>query len=126
MKRSWFGAGLLAILLALGLLTTWGMARCHDPISRDLEQAAQAALSEDWDRAAALAEQAGDRWQACWRLSAAVADHEPMEEIDSLFAQLEVYQQVRDSRAVASLCAELSQRVGNMLEAHQCSWWNLL
>ena len=36
MKRSWFGLGLLAVLLAGGLLVTWAMERIHEPVARDL------------------------------------------------------------------------------------------
>ena len=44
MKRSWIGFALLLVLLAGGIAATWGMAKCHEPIARDLENAAKTAL----------------------------------------------------------------------------------
>ena len=44
MKRSWIGFVLLLVLLAGGIAATWGMAKCHEPIARDLENAAKTAL----------------------------------------------------------------------------------
>lgn len=126
MKRSKFGAVLLVFLLATGIFISWSMKRCHTPISQDLEQAAQAALAEDWAEAAALTDRASAGWQQCWRFSAALADHEPMEEIDSMFAELEVYLQAKDSECTAAVCAELARRVEDMSDAHRLNWWNLL
>ena len=47
MKRSWIGFVLLLVLLAGGIAATWGMAKCHEPIARDLENAAKTALQGD-------------------------------------------------------------------------------
>ena len=50
MKRSWIGFALLLVLLAGGIAATWGMAKCHEPIARDLENAAKTALQGDMAR----------------------------------------------------------------------------
>ena len=42
MKRSWMGAGLLVVLLAVGLTITWRMARIHEPIAASLTAAGEA------------------------------------------------------------------------------------
>lgn len=126
MKRCWFGAALLAVLLIGGLITTWGMARCHMPVAEDLEQAAKAALAEDWEQEKALTGKARTQWGKYWNISATFADHKPMEEIDGLFAQLEIYEQARDPVTAAAVCAELSRRLEAMSDAHEGSWWNLL
>ena len=47
MKRSWIGFALLLVLLAGGIAATWGMAKCHEPIARDLENAAKTTLQGD-------------------------------------------------------------------------------
>lgn len=126
MKRCWFGAILLLILLAVGLLATWGMNAWHDPISDDLERAAEAALDEEWHRAEQLTARARKRWEKHWNFSAAFADHEPMEEIDAAFAQLEIYSQARDQVSLAAACAALARQVEAMGDAHGLTWWNLL
>lgn len=126
MKRSHFGGGLLLLLLILGFLTSWAITRCQEPISKDLKQASQAALREDWEQTGALIQSAESRWQTCWHFSASLADHSPMETIDGLFAQLSTYLQVRDAAAVSAVCAELARQVEAIMDAHSLSWWNLL
>lgn len=126
MKRGAIGLGLLVALLAGGLLITWGMGRCHDPIARQLEQAADCALAGQWSRAEELTEQARACWKKNWSFSAAFADHEPMEDIDGMFARLEVYAKAREDVEYAAACAELSRRMEAMGDAHELSWWNLL
>ncbi len=126
MKRCWFGAALLLVLLAGGIWAGKRMQRIHSDISDNLKQAANAALQEDWARADTALSAARRAWKENWRISATFADHEPMEEIDSIFAQAEVYQVKRDSQTLAAACAHLSRLVDAMGEAHECSWWNIL
>ena len=117
MKRSWIGFVLLLVLLAGGIAATWGMAKCHEPIARDLENAAKTALQGDMAQGEALMFQAREAWGRSRHLGACFADHTPMEEIDALFAQVEVY--------FAAGCAALSRKVEAMGQAHGASWWNL-
>lgn len=126
MKRSWFGAGLLAALLILSLLSGRLLSRCHQPAARDLEEAAQTALAGDWSRTADLTRSARSRWERCRHFSAAITDHAPMEQIDRLFAILEVHQHTRSSPDTAALCAELAQRIRRISQDQQCSWWDIL
>lgn len=126
MKRGWIGISILAVLLAGGLLVTWQMGRCHEAISEDLERAADRALAGDWKTAERLSERAEEDWEDGWNFSAAFADHEPMEDIDSLFAQLEIYRSSRDAISFAAICAQLSRQIEAMGDAHGLTWWNLL
>lgn len=126
MKRLWLGVGLLLVLFVLGFLTASGMQQIHDPVSQDLHHAAQAALDEDWQAAEDLSEQAQAAWDRYWRITAALADHEPMEEIDSLFAELKVYARKQEAEHFAACCANLSTLTRAMGEAHTINWWNLL
>ena len=126
MTRGWIGAGLLAALLTIGLLVTWFMGRTHSEISEELELAAQFAMAGDWEEAAESAGDAYEDWQDKWHFSAAFADHEPMEEIDALFAQLLPYLQDKDSVSFAAACRELARQVDAIGDAHGLNWWNLL
>ena len=90
MKRSWIGFVLLLVLLAGGIAATWGMAKCHEPIARDLENAAKTALQGDMAQGEVLMLQAREAWGRSRHLGACFADHTPMEEIDALFAEVEV------------------------------------
>lgn len=125
MKRGWIGSGLLAVLLIISLLVTWCMDRFHQPVAEELERAADYALAEDWENADALVRRARADWDKHWSFSAAFADHEPMEDIDALFAQTEVYRKIRDEAAFAAACAELARQVEAMGEAHGITWRNL-
>lgn len=126
MKRCYFGAGLLILLLAAGIAVTFCVARCQEPIVRDLEQAALTALREDWEQTGSLTRSAKDQWQRWWKFSASVTDHSPMEAIDVLFSRLDVCLSLRNRESTAALCAELARQVEAIAEAHRLNWWNLL
>lgn len=126
MQRFWLGIGLLVLFLALGLWISYTMDGTHQTIAQTLDQAAEQTLSGDLDAGVALAQQAHSDWDTHWHKIASVADHAPMDEIDGLFAQLEIYSQT-DSRAdFAAYCARLAKLVSAVGEAHTLNWWNLL
>ena len=126
MKRCWFGLGLLVFLLVGGLLVTGAMTKNHEALSARLSRAATAAAAEDWAGAEAHFHAARQAWERDWHFSAAFADHEPMEDIDGLFAEAEVYLQSQDPEAMAAICAQLARLTEAMGEAHALNWWNLL
>jgi len=49
-----------------------------------------------------------------------------MDEIDSLFAQLEVFRQAGLWGDFSACCRRLSRLIEAMAEAHSLTWWNLL
>ena len=126
MYRGWFGLGLLAVLLLLGLWVGVLMDGIHEPISGQLEKASQQILSGDVDGGRAAAQAAKESWDSHWRFSAAFSDHAPMDEIDGLFAQMEGYAQADMPWELAACCARISVLVEAMAEAHRLTWWNLL
>lgn len=125
MKRCWFGFGLLVVLLLSGLLVTWLMDRIHTPISQDLITAGEYALAGDWEQAEQLSRQARKNWEKNEMLRACFADHEPMEEIDACFAQLEIYCRMREETAFAAACGETARKADAMGEAHGLKWENV-
>lgn len=126
MKRIWIGIGLLAALLLAGIWVADAMADSHEPGAADLRRASQLALEEDWDMAEALTGRARDTWEKRWRVTASFADHEPMDEIDGMFAELKVYARVKDEVAYSGTCAHLAELMDAMGKAHSFNWWNLL
>lgn len=120
------GALLLAVLLLTGLLTAWDMDRTHSDISRQIEDAAWLALTGDWEKARMAAAAAESRWKSHRNLSSLLADHTPMEEIESLFARIHICSAAREAEEFAASCGELSRKVEAMGEAHRLSWQNLL
>ena len=126
MKRGWIGLGMLLALLVAGILVTWWMVKSHERISLELDRAAGYALTENWVQADHHARKAKNQWEKGWHLAGAFADHEPMESIDDLFAQLPAYLAARDPVSFAAVCAQLSRQVQAVGEAHGMNWWNLL
>lgn len=126
MKRMYIGLGLLAVMLAVGIWVTVMFDRIHAPLSATLDQAQAAALAGDWEQAGILTGQAHAQWRRARELIAAVADHAPLEEMDALFARLEVLQQMHQADEFASDCAELSSLASAMADSQRILWWNLL
>ena len=124
MNRSWIGAGLLAVLLALALAVTAMMTRIHQEIRLDLEQSGRSAMEGDWDSAELFFRRAGNRWDKWEHFRACFSDHTPSEDIDAAFAALEVYRQSGDRVAFAAACASLSCQADAIGEAHRLVWWN--
>lgn len=123
MTRLWTGILLLAGLFLGCLGVGWEMQDYHKPIERNLAQAA--AFSEtDPTQAQYLVLQARQQWNHRWQLTAAFADHTPMEEIDALFSALTAYEP--DSTEFRDYCLQLQQRTRAMAQAQAWHWWNLL
>ena len=126
MKRSWIGLGMLLFLLAAALLVTWAMDEIHDPIARELEQAADLALAGQMPQAKVLAGKADTQWKKWAHFRGCFADHSPMEEIDGYFAELQAYGKAGEEADFAAACAQTARKVEAMGEAHGLSWWNVL
>lgn len=125
MKGFWIGLGLLGLLLAAGLWVIKAADDIYEPISRLLEDAAQEGLEGNIAAGSILAQQAHGMWQKHRQTIAAGANHEPMDEIESLFAQTEIYAKSQQTVAFAACCARLSELVEAMGESHRLSWWNV-
>ncbi len=126
MRRLWLGVGILAALLGLCLWVQAGMCGIHKPIAQGLEDAAQAALEEDWDKATALYQKAQSTWEEKHSLTASVADHSPMDELDMLFAELRVFAREQEKVHFAATCRSAAKMAEAMAQAHTLTWWNLL
>ena len=126
MKRLWLGLGILLAFLSLGLGITVAMDRIHEPIAGLLEEASQVALSGNFLRGIELSNKAQARWESYRKITATVADHTPLEEIDQLFAEMEIYGQEEELPHFAACCQQLSTLVRSMGEAHSLTWWSLL
>ncbi len=126
MTRGVIGIILLLVLLAGGMFTQWTMDKIGAPITQELTSAAQAGTRELWDTALVHQEAAMKAWRKCWYLTAAFADHMPMEDIDSLFARLPVYAARQETSEYAAACRELARRIEAVAAAHRLTWWNLL
>lgn len=126
MKRLWLGIAILAVLLGLSIGVQAAMSKLHDPIAQDLEKAAEFALDDDWAQANKHFERARRAWQRYHGATASVADHSPMDELDMLFAELQVFSEERETVHFASTCRSAAQMAQAMAQAHTFTWWNLL
>ena len=126
MKRSWIGFFLLIALLVGCILVTMAMDRIHESLEARLMEAAQCALSGNWDKAEAFFREAEKSWEQSSRFRACFADHTPVEEIDGDFELLTVYCAAREAVPFAGGCRQLARQVAAVGEAHELVWWNLI
>ena len=126
MKRSWLGAGLLVILLLGGILSAQWMKHTHEKMASFAREAAEAALEEDWSMAEGQIRNIKEKWQRCWHFSAAMSSHSDLEQIETLFVQLEVYARSGERVAYAASCVQLQMQFQALAEAQCLNWWNLL
>lgn len=126
MKRLLLGILILGVLLVGGILICRALDGIHTPIVADLQRASAAALAEDWASAQDLLEHASIRWDHFHRITAAFADHTPMDEVDNLFRELQIYGRIQELPHFAALCTHAEECIRAILESHRLSWWNLL
>lgn len=124
--RELTGFILLTVLLLGGLLSSFWLGKHHRSMAQTVDTAGWYALGQNWDKAAEVSSQASRQWQQKWNLCAVFADHTPMEEIDTQFAQLNIYASARDAQEFAAVCSALSQNLRSMADAHALRWWNVL
>ena len=125
-QRFWIGIIVLAVILVLGILTMLLFSRIHHPMAQQLRASAAAAQAENWEKATALAEKARAEWEQYRYLISASADHEPLEQMEYLLDQLEVYAADRQKADFAALCIRLANLAEAMADTQQIRWWNLL
>ncbi len=126
MVRGWLGVGILIVFLVAGFVTAGVMDHAHIPTEKLLAQAAEKTLNGSFEEAVTLGLEAKNRWDKHWNGTATVADHSPMDDIDALFAEMEIYARTEEKPHFAAVCRELSQRIQAMAGAHRFSWWNIL
>ncbi len=125
-SRFILGIGLLLAIALAGFGGSYFLQQKNEPVAAALEQASVNALAGDVSVAMELALGAQSAWQKNWHPIAAMADHAPMDEIDSLFEQLQVYGNTANATELAAYCARLSQLIRAIPDAQLFSWWNLL
>lgn len=126
MKRLWLGVSFLALLLVFGIWQTVSISGIHSGLSQTLSDAALAARRQDWVAADTLSQNAQDQWEQYRHLTASFADHEPLEEAEQLFAELQLCKALSLEENYAVVCSNLSQICKAIAESFQISWWNVL
>lgn len=125
-RRFIVGLVLLILVLAFSVGTSIGMKAIHAPGEAALTQAAQLALADNMEQAIPLAQQAYGRWQKYRGITAAFADHNPMDDTERLFREMLVYAQTGEVPHFAACCTQLSAMLKATYEAHGFSLKNIL
>lgn len=126
MRRFWFGLLLLTVLLVGGIFLGLWVDSTFTALSKDMAKACDLAVQEQLLQADHIVSITYNRWLDCRKATAAIADHTPMEEIDQLFRELEVYMQAEEGIHYAATCAQLGALLQAMADSHSVSWWQLL
>jgi hypothetical protein len=126
MKKFVIGISVLSLLLIAGLLVANATEKIYTPVISLLEKATDTALTGNFETARQYAEEAKNLWEKRKNATATVADHTPMEEIDHLFAETDIYARTEEIPHFAACCAQLAVMIRNMGDAHALNLWNLL
>ena len=124
--RFYLGLSILALFLLLGIFTFWGTEQALQPAADLFSQAAQTALAANLEEGIGLFRQAAGRWTAARAGISTVADHTPLEEIESLLAETEVFAQAGDAEHFAACCARLSRLMEAVSDAHAPAFENII
>lgn len=126
MKRMWIGIGILIFLLAVGTVMLFASQSFFSDFAENLEEAGELALEENWSAALEKAEESRLQWQKYRRFWAASTDHEPVEEMQNLFSQLQVYARGRMKVDFSTICRHLAHLAEAIDESHNLRWWSVL
>lgn len=126
MKRLIIGICVLSCLLILGISVSAVFHVAHNPTAQLLQEASESAQGGDWDTALQALHRAKSRWECYWQFTAAFADHSPMDEIDSLFAELEVRGKEKSRESFPALCVKLAALTQALADSHSFRWWTVL
>lgn len=125
-RRLILGIALLALVLALAIGTGMGMKAIHQPAEAALTEAAQFAMEGHLEKAIPLADEAYARWQKYRDVTAAFADHNPMDDTERLFQEMLVYAETGEAPHFAACCTQLSAMLKATYETHGFSLKNIL
>ena len=125
-KRFWLGAALLVVFLVLGLVISGSMTSLHADAAETLDQAVELTLDGNFTDACEKAFRAREIWRSVRNFTASVADHSPMDEVEQLFAEMEIYAKTEEKPHFAACCRQLGVMLRSMYDAHRPTWWNFL
>ena len=126
MNRLWIGIGVLVLLLAMGVSFLVVSLNFHEDFSHNLKAAGRSAMAGNWADAEKKLAHSKEKWQAYQQFWAASTDHEPVEQVQQLFSQVELFQIRRMDVEFASACYALAELSEVINEAHNLRWWSVL
>ena len=126
MKRIWFCGGMMIALLALSVALYFRPGQRYEALSRQMLQALEYAQTENWAQAGAISQQCRHRFSETKAFCAAFGDHEPLERMEVLFAQLAVYLQQQETLSFTTAALELSILAQEVADSFSLRWWTFL
>ena len=126
MNRLWIGIAILLLLMIVGIGFWWGSGTFFRQFSREINAAGEAALSENWAAAGEKAENCQKKWERYRYFWASLTDHAPVEQVQVLFSQLELYERQKLPTEFAACCRSLSREAEAIEETHGLAWWSVL
>ena len=124
-RRFILGLAILILVLVFAVGAAIGMKAIHAPGEIALQKAAQLALADDLEHAIPLAQESYRRWQRFQGITAAFADHTPMDDTERLFQEMLVYAEAGEVPHFAACCAQLSAMLKAIYETHSFSLKNI-
>ena len=126
MKYFIAGVGILAVLLALSILSGVFVANRVQPARRELSAAVAALEREEYDAACSHAETAAKKWKAEQPKLSAILSHETLEEIALAFSDLRVYSEREYYAEFLARCKLLQMQLKHISQMDIPSYFNLL
>lgn len=125
-RRLILGITLLAVVLAFAIATGAGMKAIHKPAETLLTEAARLAMDGHMEESIPLACTAFERWEKFRDVTAAFADHNPMDDTERLFREMLIYAEAGEVPHFAACCTQLSAMLKATYETHGFSLKNIL
>ena len=125
MSRFRIGSGLLILLLGVCVFSWVRMEKIQKPIAELICRAEEHASRGEWTRASTAVAVAKRAWEKHRTFVAALADHQPLEDIECLFAMLCSYASQREQTEFRAACQELNRRILAVKEAQECGLGSL-
>lgn len=125
MKQLWIAAGILVVIFCALIGNNVHLNNLVEPMTRQLDQAAQAAREDDWDRAEELLGQARDTWRDRGGYLHTLLQHREIDEVLLLFQESEQYLQARKLGEYTAVNARLITQLDLIREMEELSWRNV-
>ena len=123
-RRFYLGVAILVVLLVLGIGSAALMEDTHLSQAAQLDRAMELAMSGNWSGAASALGEAhagGDKRSA---IIAGLTDHEPMDQIEGCFAQLQVFLGMNDAASFCGSCRYLAKQLEALGKSHSLNLQN--
>lgn len=125
MKQLWIASGILLVIFCSLIGNNIHLNNLVEPMTQQLDQAAQAAREDDWDRAEELLGQARDTWENRGGYLHTLLQHREIDEVLLLFQESEQYLQSRKLGEYTAVNARLITQLELICEMEELSWRNV-